>query len=295
MIFSAVGGLGAAAALIYSAGQLEGSYEREAKAKANAYSERADIAIAYRCSLLSPPAKQECVREERQAAREGNHDEYDLQAQLVTSVWTKYMGIAAISGTAFGIIGVALVLFTFWQSKRSADAAHAANRPWIALSFSISEDAQMVESGLLFYADVTVKNVGRSPAVDVRLQWEGFNMLNALEGRPEKYVGVCRQKAVDDEVRGFLVAPNQEVVQALCLQVPRAEFEGRLNLWPLLVISSTYRDSELHQTATGFVIERLAPRVIPGSRAACPFLVDEVSVPARDIKVRVANVVGTAT
>ena len=69
---------------------------------------------------LSPAAKHDCIHEAADTAREGQHDERDLEAQLVTSVWTHYMGLAAIGGTAFGIIGIFLVLATFRETKRSA-------------------------------------------------------------------------------------------------------------------------------------------------------------------------------
>lgn len=55
---------------------------------------------------------------------------------MVASVWTRHRGLAAIGGTAFGVIGIFLVLSTIRENKRAADAAHDANRPRIAFAMA---------------------------------------------------------------------------------------------------------------------------------------------------------------
>jgi hypothetical protein len=109
--------------LIFEANQLQRAYEQQAQAQAQGYRYRAHINTERRCIPMAPEAERECIREEAETARKGQHDEYDLQAQLVTSVWTRYMGIAAIIGMAVGIFGIGLIFVTFRATRRAAVAS----------------------------------------------------------------------------------------------------------------------------------------------------------------------------
>lgn len=156
------------ALLIEQATRLQALIEQEADQKSAAYAQRARVRIERYCVRLSPVAKYQCIHEATQSAREGEHDERDLEAQLVTSVWTHYMGYAAIGGTAFGIIGMFLVLFTFRENRRAADAAHDANRPWIEVSVHV-KGLWAGSSGANADVQYTLVNHGNSPATGVRL------------------------------------------------------------------------------------------------------------------------------
>lgn len=101
-------------------------YENLAEQKAQHYRDSAYVSAKARCSRVARAQIRPCVDEEYDAARKGEHDEYDLQAQLVTSVWTRAMGIAAIIGMAVGILGVGLIFITFRENKRTADVAENA-------------------------------------------------------------------------------------------------------------------------------------------------------------------------
>lgn len=183
LVLAAAIGLGGAGYLIYSGITLEDSYQRETKAETRAYSQRAHEAIEGRCRRLPAPRQYECIAEEREAARKGQHDKRDLEAQQVTATWTRYMGIAAIAGTGFGILGIALVLATFWtnkqaaeEAKRSADAAHHANRPWLQFTeldvteLRYSRPRDGVPLGRLeAVVTTTVKNIGKTPAEGVQI------------------------------------------------------------------------------------------------------------------------------
>ena len=160
-------------AVIYrDADHLQRSYERSANDKARDYARRADINSERRClRIAAPEAKQNCIREEAQAAREGQHDEYDLQAQLVTSAWTRAMGIAAIVGMTFGIVGVGLVFITFREARHGNDIARDALegqlRPWIEFRVSKAGTLEIVDDRLELVLAVTFKNIGTSPAIDL--------------------------------------------------------------------------------------------------------------------------------
>lgn len=106
----------------------QASYEQTAKDNANNYAKRRDIIIHDTCDKIVAADKQAaCINEQRDTARKGKHDEYDLEAQRTTAAWTAAMGIAAIVGMAVGIIGVGLIWITFHETRRTANAALNAN------------------------------------------------------------------------------------------------------------------------------------------------------------------------
>lgn len=113
-------------AWLYSdATALQSVYEHQAAEKAQNYRDSARVRAEARCALVSRPEIRPCVHEEYEPARKGEHDEYDLQAQLVTSVWTRAMGIAALIAMAVGIFGVGLIYTTFQETRRTAEAAQS--------------------------------------------------------------------------------------------------------------------------------------------------------------------------
>ena len=49
-----------------------------------------------------------------------------------------YIGFWVASlGGLLGIVGTAFLIFTFRENRRSADAAHDANRPWIEVTIPV--------------------------------------------------------------------------------------------------------------------------------------------------------------
>jgi hypothetical protein len=114
--------------------RLQVGYEHTALDSANQYANRADIRIKGKCAPLSLPAKAKCVSEEAESYREGQRKEYDLQAQLVTSAWTRGMGIAAIIGMCASLIGVGLVYVTFAATRRGNEISENARQDAITES-----------------------------------------------------------------------------------------------------------------------------------------------------------------
>jgi hypothetical protein len=138
--------------------------ELEENANATTYANRADVNKESRCSPLPAEARADCEAKEDESARQAEHDEHDLAAQRATAIWTRYMGAAAILGTAFGIFGIALVLLTFWENRRAAEAAISANK--IALDTSRRElRAYVVVTGIA----LTGFEAGKAPAFDIEL------------------------------------------------------------------------------------------------------------------------------
>jgi hypothetical protein len=161
--------------LIYSANQLELEHQQNAKARADNYTNRASVAEQRTCAHLAAKAKLDCIKEERQTARQGRHDEYDLQAQFVMSVWTRYMGVAAIIGMAVGIFGLGLVFVTFHETRKANEIAREAFeaqlRPWVKIDLKEAVRFILVSEGgtekAHFHAQVTIENIGASPALKV--------------------------------------------------------------------------------------------------------------------------------
>jgi ElaB/YqjD/DUF883 family membrane-anchored ribosome-binding protein len=199
--------------LLYTeAQQLQGLYEHQAEQRAEHYRERAHVARE-RCGRIVPASeKADCVREERDAARQGEREAYDLQAQLVTSAWTRAMGIAAIIGMAVGIVGVGLVLITFRETRKAAEAAREANK--IArdsterqlrayITIEEVEVRDFLPGGFPVYSCM-LKNAGQTPALDVR----SLNVVRGSDVGPD-------HKRIHFGKRGFVgsspLGPGQSV------------------------------------------------------------------------------------
>jgi hypothetical protein len=114
-------------------------YETTGKERADGYAHRSDIIIRQRCNPLPKSEKADCINEEREAARQGYRDEYDLEAQRITATWTAHMGIAAIIGMAASLIGVGLIWFTFQETRKTNDLSKRASRAFVEPSFDLTE------------------------------------------------------------------------------------------------------------------------------------------------------------
>lgn len=149
----------AAGWLIYDGLRFQSAYEQKAEAKAKGYADRANIATERRCVPLAAAQEFDCRRQENQTARQGAHDEYDLQSQLVTSVWTRQMGIAAIIGMAVGVLGVGLIFVTYSATRKTLAAFIAVERAALVPSVAGGNtDGDRIKIGMV------ISNVGRSSA-----------------------------------------------------------------------------------------------------------------------------------
>ena len=99
-------------------------YERTATENTREYQDYAYRPALRACDRSPPLDKAKCIADAREAERSNARDEYDLEAQRVTALWTGIMGMAAVTGMMLSALGVWLVFTTFRETKRSADAAH---------------------------------------------------------------------------------------------------------------------------------------------------------------------------
>lgn len=102
--------------LYHNASSLQASYERSAAKSAENYANRATIEME-RCATLSGASRADCEYQAQESRRQGERDEYDLEAQRITAAWTAHMGAAAIIGMAVSILGVGLIYATFEQTR----------------------------------------------------------------------------------------------------------------------------------------------------------------------------------
>lgn len=184
-------------ALFGWAQRLDTSYQNAAHEKARDYQNAAQIISQARCSKLPSAAIRACVFEAYVSAEQNAHDEYDLQAQLVSAAWTKAMGVAAIIGMAVGILGVGLIYSTFEETRTGNEIARDAliveNRAWLIVDELISrlhysfEGKDVIVFGEL---DFRIKNTGKSTATDIWTRQEAgraagiWGRIDTMEPEP---------------------------------------------------------------------------------------------------------------
>jgi hypothetical protein len=122
LAFIAAASIGSATWMIREASHREVAYKQFASDSTQADANRARVDEQRSCGPLTAQARAKCDAEEYYAAHQAQHDDADLEAQRTTAIWTKYLGIAGIAGTAFGLIGVALVLLTFMEQRKTSRA-----------------------------------------------------------------------------------------------------------------------------------------------------------------------------
>lgn len=119
LVISSIMAAGASLWLLNSAATLQVGYEHSAKVRADQYAKRRDVIIKYVCSALPGQSQADCINKEREAAREGYRNEYELEAQRITAAWTAHMGWAAIIGMAVGTFSLGLIFFTFRETRKA--------------------------------------------------------------------------------------------------------------------------------------------------------------------------------
>lgn len=164
------------AALIYrDADRSEALYVEKAEYAAQAARNSGPIHANRACAVVPSAERMECQADEYNAARERERSEYDLQAQLVTSAWTRAMGLAALIAMVVGIIGVGLVYTTFYETRRGAEYARQTLRAYIAKERAIliptrAKPASDKELGRNGYV-IELNNAGLAPGTIESTRW----------------------------------------------------------------------------------------------------------------------------
>ena len=145
----------------------DANYQRQADYHGREYATYTQEQIRQDCFPLADKDKGNCVSEKRHEYREDRRNERELVAQMKSANWAFIMGAAAVAGMMLSIVGVALVWTTFREARRSADAAHDANRPWLRITTGPGNGFSLEPDGIAYDVEVQMKNIGNSPALDV--------------------------------------------------------------------------------------------------------------------------------
>lgn len=170
-------------------GLWEGSkYERQADNQSAEYAKYTSQKIAKACVGIPDLESIKCRYDALDAQREYEHNQRDLIAQRQSALWAYIMGAAAVIGMALSAFGVWLVKATFDETRRgneiaasdAATNAHHLNQTRDAAVLSERAIVTIEPSLLLpppldipngFMAEIKVKNVGRSPARILRIDY----------------------------------------------------------------------------------------------------------------------------
>jgi len=200
------------------------------------------------------PDKQQCIREESQIYRDGQRNEYDLEAQLVTSAWTRSMGIAAIIGMVASLIGVGLVLITFRATRHANDIAKDTAKQQLRAYVGIQEIlADLSQTYNNWRLSVVWVNAGQTPAYNV-ISGFHWKVGTAVELNEFDFPDQNRLAGVTS------IAPGQTLVsstrETLSLDRAREILKNRVHAvcWGWIEYSDTYPDSPRRRTECAFTI-----------------------------------------
>lgn len=103
--------------------RLDAEIQVRADEQASQYSDTAYVATECEPNGVTTATDDQCIEAGHEAARQAQRNERDLEAQQRMALWTRVMGQAAIVGMGVGIIGLALIFTTFWETRKTAISA----------------------------------------------------------------------------------------------------------------------------------------------------------------------------
>lgn len=171
--------------LLWALSQYQAAYVNQQQAHA---SERAEDAYSRCYSIFG--ASVLCVQNDQAAAADSERSEDDLQAQQDMAEWAKWITIATGLQVFVGLGGLVGLMVTIYLSNRATKAATAAteagiraadaaekaylsdNRPWIKIAPVVVGPIDFLRGEV--DAQFQVDNVGKSPALNVRILVHGY-------------------------------------------------------------------------------------------------------------------------
>lgn len=241
------------------------------------------LALAERRTLFDPS----CARVQNAEQSSTNSEAAQNQKKDCTSTMgaglvatgvflTSYKDqINAASTLVIALFTVILGIFTIFLTGHTRNAAIAArdaanianrtlvasNRPWVRVEAEIRDDGLVYKEDACFITlIISLKNVGKSPALGV---WVNAEMYNA-SGRKRDHLAeqqrVSREGQIFTALRwGQSIFPDQTIKHPVAVSISAAEVQ-RLkssggHLWPVIVGCVEYRspvDDDPHQT--GFIL-----------------------------------------
>lgn len=179
---------------------LDAHIQHQAAEKAAKYANTTDIAVQSEGVGISAPPTDGGIAEPRDSDREGQRNEYDLEAQQVMANWTRVMGQAAIIGMGIGTVGLFLIFTTFLETSKAADSANKTYQAFVkverptliptiaGVQTSFASDKKTKRKAITL--DIT--NLGKGDALLKSFVW-GFS--NEEEG-PDVLSGPPRTKTI---------------------------------------------------------------------------------------------------
>lgn len=209
-------------AAIYATGSSTGIARHKQQANSAAYAAHAEQEIEDRCLLLEPPAMAECIRSIIEATNEHDRDENDLVAQIDMAWFALWMTI--ISGASVGVtaVGIYYVRQTLRKTAESVDLSRdqmiVENRPWLAVETeSVSQSFYVYYDGLKIDVDFGIKNVGRSPALNVYFHAE-LRLASIVDPTVAERLYPDWQdiikRTIDHQYSGEVIFPNDTLHQS---------------------------------------------------------------------------------
>ena len=138
-----------------------------------------DFEAAEKASRAECSDAEECRSDQR--------DYSDLQAQWRAAnaakgqeAFSRYQTWIAAGATGIAFVGTIFLIWTFKETKRTADAAADANRqnreafvadqrPWIAIRAIVRGNLITFEDAIMGNAEIVLSNIGKTPAKNVRV------------------------------------------------------------------------------------------------------------------------------
>jgi hypothetical protein len=185
------------------------------------YTQRDTAEVAYReCLQISSTLSgaRECVDNAEEASRDSERAEQDLNAQREMAQWAEGMLWAAwsvgILTAGITIIGVRYVYLTLVSSQATVALIRSEQRPWLSASIGKIVDYHFVQQpwhdapkSLYIYVPVSIRNSGKTPAHNVFLTVEAYNIPEAYEAKEITLKGMFKGFRWE---RGA-IAPNGEL------------------------------------------------------------------------------------
>lgn len=265
----------------YWAGHSSGYREAETKHYKTEYADRTDDRIRDCAASADPVLLAECIEKAVTDNHENQRDESDLNAQRQMADWAFGALIIASGGLLVTGTGTGFLLWQIMLTRKAVEdtgkatkamerqneIAEAAQRPWLAVSLEMVGEAKFSDKGLHMAAYIVIRNVGSSPAHNVYVKLDVFNELGPVDGMPDRFCDACLETARHNNLRGFVMAPNEETRHFRKFKLPQERFPpgiGTSNVvLPLVMVSATYRGDDVEkakQTAKGFIIEWVPER-----------------------------------
>ncbi|MHA7820078.1 MAG: hypothetical protein ACX930_10575 [Erythrobacter sp.] len=261
---------------IYATGFSSGIHQTEANGYAAEYSSDTDERIN-KCPTDTVAALRECVEEAVTASHESQRAEYDLNAQRNMAEWAWWLLIVSTVGigvTTIGTIFLAIqVQLTREAVKDTSDATKAMNRqnelteqaqrPWLSIELETRTPYFVNDQVFQTTLGLKIKNVGTSPATNVKVISKCFVNRDA-DNEINEFLASLVERRPEREWGDTLV-PNQVIMRVEPVRLnpsehPTVEIAGRKTLTPIVVVAVTYvppHSERRFQTSVGFIMGKI--------------------------------------